>query len=49
MANNAVELQHVVNVFIQHNQKITFQGGPYCDNFGHYQAVIIEEKQQLNG
>lgn len=48
MANDAMELQQVVNHFIKLNPNPQFHGGPYCDGLGHYQAVIIQEQRQLN-
>ena len=51
MANNAMELTHVVNDFFKSNQnynKYKLIGGPYSDNLGHYQAVVKKENKQLN-
>ena len=49
MASDAIGLTQVVNDFFTTNQNYEFQGGPYCDKTGHYQAVVKIEKQQLNG
>lgn len=48
MANTPAELAQVVNEFIKQHLTSKLQGGPYCDNHGHYQAITISETQQLN-
>lgn len=49
MAENAMELQQAVTDFLQLNPSFQFIGGPYCDKFGHYQALATTLNQQLNG
>jgi len=48
MANKPTELSQVINEFIKQHPTCKLQGGPYCDNYGHYQAITILETQQLN-
>jgi hypothetical protein len=52
MASNAMELSQVVNDFFKTDQnynKFKLVGGPYSDSTNHYQAVIKNNQQQLNG
>lgn len=47
MAMSSQNLQQCVNEFFEQNPTAKLQGGPYCNNLGHYQAITLEEKQLL--